>query len=119
MTGKTHYWICDIAGTYALVEGAEQRDEWVKVRGWAETVEPGPTDQVHVVNDEPTVGGGRLPYAALEAGMDGLGWKPGPPPEPVDVTRDPAFVDQPPVAVTAESVKPKTTAKPSEANGSK
>jgi hypothetical protein len=103
---KNNYWIADTEGVYASVEGADERDTWTKVHGWHETAEPGPTDQVHVVNENPEVGPGRLPYAAVELHA-GLGWKPGPPPAPYDATKDPALVDQAPAPVT-EPVKPKT-----------
>lgn len=107
---KNNYWIIDHEGVYALVEGAEQRDEWTKVRGWTTAAEPGPTDQVHVVNDNPEIAQGHpLPYAALP-GWAPLGFRPGPPPAPVDTTKDPALVDQALVAPAAEPVKPKTQA---------
>jgi hypothetical protein len=94
---KQSYWIADVEGNHALVEGADARDEWTKIRGWSEVGEPGPNDQVHVVNEHPEVGPGRLPYAALAAGLDGYGWRPGP-----------ALTD---VAVpVVEPVKPKTPA---------
>jgi hypothetical protein len=105
---KQSYWIADVEGNHALVEGADARDEWTKIRGWSEVGEPGPNDQVHVVNEHPEVGPGRLPYAALAAGLDGYGWRPGPPPPPFDATKDPALTD---VAVpVVEPVKPKTPA---------
>jgi hypothetical protein len=101
---KNSYWIADTEGVYAQVEGADQRDEWTKVRGWSEVAEPGPTDQVHVVNENPEILPGRLPYAAVELHA-GLGWKPGPPPAPYDATKDPVLVDQ----AVVEPVKPKQT----------
>lgn len=100
-----NYWIANPEGEYALVDGAAARDEWIKVRGWHEAGEPGPTDQVHVVNENPEVGPGRLPYAAV-ALHAGLGWKAGPPPSPVDVTKDSVLVD--PAPVVGEQAKPKT-----------
>lgn len=103
MTDKQKYWIRDVEGVFAQV-GAEARDWWTKVRGWVEADEPGPTDQVHVVNEHPEVGPGRLPYAAVEP-WSGLGWSAGPPPEPADAP--PAPVAQ---AVPAEPAKSKTTA---------
>jgi hypothetical protein len=106
---KNSYWIADAEGVYAQVEGADQRDEWTKVRGWRETGEPGPTDQVHVVNENPEIGPGRMPYAAVPLHA-GYGWRFGPPPAPVDTTKDPALSDQAP-APAAEPVKPKTEAK--------
>jgi hypothetical protein len=74
---------------YARVEGAAERDLWTKVRGWAEADEPGPTDQVHVVNEHPEIGPGQLPYGAVPD-WGGLGWKPGPPPESSAVPGEPA-----------------------------
>ena len=111
---KNSYWIADVEGVYALVEGADQRDEWTKVRGWHEAAEPGPTDQVHVVNENPEILPGRLPYGALGAGLDGYGWRPGPPPAPYDATKDPALTDV--VVPVAEPVKTKTTAATGAAN---
>ena len=95
---KQSYWIRDVEGVYALVEGAEQRDWWTQVRGWSDAEEPGGTDQVHVVNENPEIGPGRLPYGAVEE-WGGLGWRPGPPPggnenapgaEPAKPTKAPA-----------------------------
>lgn len=103
---KNSYWIADTEGVYALVEGADERDAWTKVRGWSEVDEPGPTDQVHVVNENPEIQPGRLPYAAVELHA-GLGWRPGPPPAPYDATKDPVLVDQ----AVVEPVKPKTETK--------
>jgi hypothetical protein len=76
---KQSYWISDVRGEHALVEGTAERDQWVKVHGWADADEPGPADQVHVVNENPEIGPGLLPYGAVED-WGGLGWKPGPPP---------------------------------------
>jgi hypothetical protein len=97
---KNSYWIADAEGNKALVEGAEARDVWTKVRGWSVTDEPGPTDQVHVVNANPEIGAGRMPYAAVELHA-GLGWSAGPPPEPYDLTKDPVLVDQAPASAAA------------------
>jgi hypothetical protein len=103
---KNSYWIVDTEGVYAQVEGADQRDEWTKVRGWSQAAEPGPSDQVHVVNEHPDIQPGRLPYGAL-ADWAGLGWSAGPPPVPADSTKDPVLVDQAaaPIAETAKSAK--------------
>jgi len=78
MTDTQKYWITDSEGVYAQVEGADQLALWTRVRGWAEAGEPGPTDQVWVVNEHPEVGPGRMPYAAV-ALHAGLGWSAGPP----------------------------------------
>jgi hypothetical protein len=93
MSGKNTYWITDADGNKAIVEGAAVRDEWVKLRGWADAVgEPAPTDQVHVIHE--TGMRGRLPYGAIAGGWDGLGWAPSDPPMPVDTTKDSASADK-------------------------
>lgn len=40
MTEAKKFWIADSEGVKAVVEGAEARDHWVRVRGWSETTEP-------------------------------------------------------------------------------
>jgi hypothetical protein len=40
MTELKKYWIADIEGVKAVVDGADARDEWTRVRGWSETTEP-------------------------------------------------------------------------------
>lgn len=99
---KQSYWIRDVRDTYALVDSAAERDQWTKVHGWSDADEPGPTDQVHVVNEHPEIGPGLLPYGAVED-WGGLGWKPGPPPG------DSGLVAEP----------PKSSAKPSATSGDK
>lgn len=91
----TGHWIADVTGVHALVSDAEQVALWTRVRGWRIADAPAPTDQVQVVNGDLF---GRIPFAALADGWADLGWKPGAPPEPIDLTKDPTFVDQPPVA---------------------
>lgn len=81
------FWIVDINGVHALVDAAG-RELWTLVRGWRDAAEPGPQDHVWATNGD--LPPGRLPYGALAEGMALLGWEPGPPPEPVDLTRDPA-----------------------------
>jgi hypothetical protein len=103
MTDKQKYWIRDAEGVSALVEGAEQRDMWTKVRGWSEADEPGPNDQVWVANEHPDILPGRLPFAAIELHA-GLGWSAGPPPELEGTTKDPALVGQ--VAPASDAAKP-------------
>jgi hypothetical protein len=97
------HWIKDVESVFAQVTGAEVRDWWTKVRGWVEADEPGPTDQVHVVNEHPEIGPARLPYGVVPD-MAGLGWSAGPPPDPDAEAPVPA--DQP----AAEPVKPTKTA---------
>jgi hypothetical protein len=104
MTEKQKYWIRDTEGVYAQVEGAEARDEWTKVRGWTEAGEPGPIDQVHVVNENREIAQGHpLPYAALE-GWAGLGFYAGPPPQPYGTTKPAPPAEQ--AAPVAEPIKP-------------
>jgi hypothetical protein len=93
------FWIADATGVHALIEGDEQQETWVGLRGWHVASPPSSADQVRVVNGDLF---GCVPFAALADGWADLGWKPGPPPEPVDLTRDPA------PAPTAEPPKPKT-----------
>lgn len=101
---KQTYWVKDLTGVHAQVEGVDQRDYWTKVQGWSETGEPSRTDQVHV--EHPDAGRGQLPYGAIVGGWDALGWLPTAPPEPVDLTKDPQLVDQPAAeAVPAELEK--------------
>lgn len=102
MPTKQKYWLTDLAGVYAQVEGADQRDNWTRIQGWAEAGEPGRNDQVHVVHE---AGRGQLAYGALTDGWSALGWAVATPPEPVDLTKDPQLVDQPAEPVT-EPEKP-------------
>jgi hypothetical protein len=103
MTDKKH-WIVSPAGVYALVDAGEPLAVWTKARGWAEASEPDRTGRVHVVHAD-AGHAGPLAYGALGEGFAALGWSPGPPPEPVDITKDPVLVDQQPAAGPAE---PKT-----------
>lgn len=110
MTEKQKYWIASSIGYHALVEGADARDEWTKIRGWHEAAEPtNPDTQVHVVNGDLA---GCIPLAAI-GDWAALGWEPGPPPVPRDITKDPVLVDQPavvPSVVVAVSPKSKAAA---------
>lgn len=96
----TWHWIKDSAGVHALVDDG-QHEQWTRVRGWSDADEPGPTDRVYVTHDGAGTGG-PLPFEALAEGFAALGWKPGPPPEPVDITKDPTIVDQQPAARPAK-----------------
>jgi hypothetical protein len=93
MADKQTYWIADVNGRHALVVGAEQRDRWVRIHGWRPAAEPvGDDVQVCIFRAE---GGlhGQVPFGALDGWAEG-GWVPGPPAEPVDLTRDPAPAKQ-------------------------
>jgi hypothetical protein len=78
MTDKQQFWIADAEGAKAVVTGPEDRDEWVKVRGWTETDEPvdGEFQYIRNVNHG---GVGRMTHAAV-ALHAGLGWVPSGPP---------------------------------------
>jgi hypothetical protein len=108
MTKQQTYWVRQPDGATALVEGAAERDQWVKVGGYAETTEPAPTDLVHVVHEQGMRG--VLAYGAIKDGWDGLGWSVASPPPVADLTKDPQLVDPAPVAVVAGPEKPKTQA---------
>ena len=113
MTTKNSYWIVSPMGEYALVEGTAERDRWTRVLDWRVADEPPATAQVHIVHPDGLRG--RIPYEAVKGQWSGLGWTAGPPPEPVDITKDPRLVDQvvepsgQPALVEAPA-KPKTPA---------
>lgn len=102
---KQNYWIADPnTGAKALVEGAEERNLWTLQHGWSESDEPAAEDQVWVHNSE-TDGRSTLPFGAVGEGSywRGVGFSPSAPPEPVDLTKDPARRDQPKSATKATS----------------
>lgn len=108
---KSSYWVQDPnGGAFALVDGAEERDRWTHVHGWELAEGPAAGDRVHVVHAE-TNGQAVLPYDAMDpAGYwANNGWTPGPPPTPVDLTKDPALRDQPAPAVTPVAAKAEPT----------
>jgi hypothetical protein len=77
---KSTYWIADLDGNKALVEGVDERDRWVKVHGWTESTEPGPRDFVWLRHDEH---GGRQRFVAEAVPLwEVRGWRPAAPPEP-------------------------------------
>jgi hypothetical protein len=92
MPTAKQYWIADGAGVHALVI-REERDVWVGHFGWHDAALPGPDDQVRVVRADGLRG--CIPFAAIADGWADLGWAPGAPPMPVDVTKDPAPVAEP------------------------
>jgi hypothetical protein len=106
MTDKHPYWIADVEGVKAVVEGAEARDMWTKVRGWTETTEP-VGQEFQWIRNADHGGRGVMNHAAALL-HEGLGWFPSDPPEPVDMTKDPQLVDQPP-AVEPAPQAPKST----------
>jgi hypothetical protein len=109
MTDKQKYLIRDTEGVLAVVEGAEARDLWTKVRGWSEAdADPQATDMVHVRNENPEIAQGHpVPYGALD-GWAGYGFYPAPPPEPVDLSKPQLAEPARPAAEPAKPVKPAT-----------
>jgi hypothetical protein len=84
----TSFWIADANRMHAVVDSADERDIWVRIRGWMNAGEPGPADQVWVRH--PAGLFGCVPFEALAAGWAELGWELGPPPDPAGTTTDPA-----------------------------
>lgn len=110
MPDKQTFWLGRDGEPSALVEGVAERDRWVNTHGYREVAEPGEVDQVHVVNDA-TGGRGALPYGPATHGIwAGLGWRVACPPEPVDLTKDSALFDPPPVEPAAAQPKTKPAA---------
>lgn len=94
---KNNYWVADPnGGALALVEGVEERNRWTQIQGWSEASEPVSGDMVWAHNAE-TDGRTKLPADSLAEGgyWRGVGFVPSAPPEPVDITKDPALRDQP------------------------
>lgn len=90
-------WIRSPGRDYALVDDPDQVAVWTRVRNWTVADEPGPADRVHI--SHPEIGHGNpIPLEALNGGWSDMGWVAGPPPEPVDLTRDPALHVQPAAA---------------------
>lgn len=115
---KQNYWIADSEGVKALVEGAEERNRWVQLQGWTEADEPQPGDRIWVHNSE-TDGRTVLPADVMGEGSywRGVGFTPSAPPEPLDLTKDPALRDQPKPTPAARVVAAdSTTSKPAAAD---
>lgn len=102
----TTYWIADPQGAKAAVGSAVARDESIRLHGWTEASEPQPGDHVWMRHGEHG-GRAKFPTEAVEQ-WAALGWQLAAPTPPPDLTKDPAFVDQLPVAPAAEPDKPKT-----------
>ena len=120
MTGTNTYWIADADGTRALVEGADERDRWGQVHGWAEVPEPQPGDFVWLRNEDPSLGAARMTYEAaqLEA-WSARGWKPGAPPEPTNSATAHWAAEEQPKAEPTPAPEPKSSAKASATSGNK
>lgn len=90
MSSKNTYWIADTDGTKAVVEGADERDQWTRVHGWTEANEPTGHEFVWVRNDDPEIGAARMNWqAATDPAWEARGFRPGAPPEPVNVALPP------------------------------
>lgn len=94
-------------GAYALID-PDDVDRWT-VRGWLPvTKEPGDQTTVWLHHAE-SDGRAQFPAGVVPQWM-ALGWQPGAPPEPVDLTKDPKLVDQPPASPLApEQTETQTT----------
>lgn len=87
----TDFWIRNTAGQKAVIDPAD-RDRWT-VQGWSPALAPADGEFVWMEHpDEGVTQPGLIPWAA-RAYFLAIGWKPCAPPEPVDLTRDPALTD--------------------------
>lgn len=106
MTEQKTYWIADPEGVKARVTNAEDRDHWVRVKGWAEADEPTGQEFVWVRNEAPDHHGkGVMNHDALLL-AGGLGW----------VASGPPGYDEPAPAPAAE---PKSSPSKSANSGDK
>lgn len=81
----TDIWIRDLHANAALIDAAD-KDQWT-VRAWKPALPP--VDGEFVWMHHPDIEVPALqPWASREY-FQAVGWKPGPPEKPVDVTRDP------------------------------
>jgi hypothetical protein len=116
MADKNTYWIADVDGTKALVEGTAERDQWIRVHGWTETGEPEGLEMVWLENEQH---GGRAKFNAQAVPLwEGLGWKPSPPPEPENLAI-PAEHPSRQQAAAGPEPAPKTPSKSTAASGDK
>lgn len=80
------YWITTANGYFAKVAGVDERDKWTPL-GWRLAGEPGPTDFVYMRKTD-IENPGLFAYQASGV-WSAMGWEFGPPPPPVDLTKDP------------------------------
>lgn len=78
-------------GAIAIVE-PDDVDRW-KVRGWQPADKPADTEMIWMHNAT-TDGRAKCPLGVVEQ-WRALGWELSAPPEPVDLTKDRRFTDQP------------------------
>lgn len=91
MTERKTYWIQDVDGVKACVDGADTRDLWTRVHGWTETDEP-TGQQFQWVRNANHGGRGVLNHAAVLL-HEGLGWFPSDPPPPPGYPETPVEED--------------------------
>jgi hypothetical protein len=107
MTDKNTYWIADVDGNKALVQGSAERDRWTQINGWTEADEPQGLQFVWLRNEQT---GGRAKFAAQAVPLwEGLGWKPSAPPEPVNLAIGPEHPSRAAQAPDAEPAAPPKT----------
>lgn len=111
MANKT-YWMRTPEGAFALVTGADERDRWTP-HGLQIADEPQPGAGVFVwLEHEDHHGRQKFPVDTVNEFAD-VGWHPSPPPEPVDITKDPALRDVPAEPATeAPAAEAEKTNKP-------
>lgn len=117
---KNTYWIVDGEGTKALVEGADQRDYWTKVRGWSESSEPTGYEFVWLRNDGLDSAPVRMNWtASQDAVWTDLGFRPGMPPEPENLAIPAEHPSRavPPAPAAAESAPKSSPAKATATSG--
>lgn len=104
---KNTYWITTVEGTHGQVVGTEERDRWTP-RGWQVVDAPADGDFVWMRKDGLDAPA-RFAYGASKT-WQAMGWEYCPPPEPVDVTKDPHLFQQ-----SKPEPKATTTSKPATA----
>lgn len=83
MTEKQRYWIADLEGVKAEVEGVEARNYWTAIQGWSESTPPEGLDFVWLQNVEH---GGKAKFVAQAVPLwEPRGWVPCEPPQVVDL----------------------------------
>jgi hypothetical protein len=94
MTDKKTYWIADVEGVKAKVEGTDALAEWTRVRGWSETTEPVGQEFQWIYHPD-TGGKGVMNHEAVLL-HEAAGWRPcgpdgyeEPPDEPTPHTKSP------------------------------
>lgn len=81
MSSKQTYWLADPEGTFAPVEGADERDRLTRVHGWSEATEPDRHDFVWLRHEDAALGSTRMTWEAAQLdAWAGRGWTPGLPP---------------------------------------